>query len=99
MGVGEIIALGALIISGLSLLRAMSKDSKGNTTELTTVIVKLESISSDITEIKKDIRSVKEDVRVHGERIVRAEQKLESLEKIVNMYHRTITSENITPPQ
>ena len=98
MGVGEIIALGALIVSSLSLLRAFSKDTRGSTTELTTVIVKLESISSDITEIKKDIRSVKADVREHGERIVRAEQKLESLEKIVNMYHNTYTSENIPTP-
>lgn len=99
MGVGEIIALGALIVSSLSLIRAFSRDSKGSTTELTTVIVKLESISSDITEIKKDIRSVKADVREHGERIVRAEQKLESLEKIVNMYHCMHPSENTPTPQ
>ena len=88
MGVGEIIALGALIISGLSLIRAFGKDNKSNTTELTTVIVKLESIGSDITEIKKDIRSVKADLREHGERITKVEQKVEALEKIVNMYHR-----------
>ena len=87
MVIGEIIALGALIISGLSLIRAFSKDNKSNTTELTTVIVKLESIGSDITEIKKDIRSVKADLREHGERITKVEQKVESLEKIVNMYH------------
>lgn len=88
MGVGEIIALCALIISGLSLIRAFGKDTKCNTTELTTVIVKLETIASDIVEIKKDIRSVKADLREHGERITKVEQKVESLEKIVNMYHR-----------
>ena len=57
MGVGEIIALCALIISGLSLIRAFGKDTKCNTTELTTVIVKLETIASDIVEIKKDIKN------------------------------------------
>lgn len=88
MGIGEIIALGALIISGLSLIRAFSKDSRGGATELTTVIVKLETIASDIVEIKKDIRSVKADLREHGERITKVEQKVEGLEKIVNMYHR-----------
>lgn len=88
MGAGEIIALGALIISALSLIRALGKDTKCNTTELTTVIVKLETIASDITEIKKDIRSVKADLREHGERITKVEQKVEALEKIVNMYHR-----------
>lgn len=98
MTVGEIIALFALIISGLSLIRTFGKDSKNSTVELTTVIVKLESIGSDITEIKKDIRSVKADVREHGERIVRAEQKLESLEKMINMYHRNESSENNPTP-
>lgn len=93
MGVGEIIALCALIISGLSLIRAFGKDTKCNTTELTTVIVKLETIASDIVEIKKDIRSVKADLREHGERITKVEQKVESLEKIVNMYHRCETPE------
>lgn len=88
MGVGEVIAFGALIISGLSLIRAFGKDNKSNTTELTTVIVKLENIGSDIVEIKKDIRSVKADIREHGERITKVEQKVEALEKIVNMYHR-----------
>lgn len=98
MGVGEIIALGALIVSALALLRSYTRDSKCNTTELTTVIVKLESISSDITEIKKDIRSVKADVREHGERIVRAEQKIESLERVVNMFHCNSSSENSPTP-
>lgn len=87
MDVGEIIALGALIISGLALVYSLSKDSKSNTSELTTVIVKLETIGSDITEIKKDIRSVKADLREHGERIAKAEQKIDAIEKLVNMYH------------
>ena len=88
MGFGEIIALGALIISGLSLIRAYSKDNKGNTSDLTTVIVKLENISGDIAEIKKDIRSVKEDLKDHGERIAKAEQKIEALERMINVYHQ-----------
>ena len=93
MGFGEIIALGALIISGLSLVRAFGKDNKSNTTELTTVIVKLETIASDIVEIKQDIRSVKADLREHGERITKVEQKVKALEKIVNMYHRCDNTE------
>ena len=83
MGVGEIIALGALVVSGLALLRGYSKDAKGNNTELTTVIVKLENIGKDIAEIKKDLRSVKDDLREHGERIARAEQRIETLERII----------------
>lgn len=98
MAVGEIIALGALIISALALLRSFSKDSKCNASELTTVIVKLEAIGGDIMEIKKDIRSVKADVREHGERIVRAEQKVEALEKIVEVYHKRASPENDPTP-
>lgn len=87
MAVGEIIALGALIISGLALIRTLSKDSKNNATELTTVIVKLEAIGSDITEIKKDLRGVKADIREHGEKIAKTEQRVEALEKLVKIYH------------
>lgn len=83
----DLLALGALIVSALALIRSFSKDAKGSTTELTTVIVKLESIGNDITEIKKDIRSVRADLREHSERIAKAEQKIEALEKIVHMYH------------
>lgn len=87
MAFGEIIAAGALLVSALALIRSFSKDSKGNTTEMTTVIVKLETIGNDIAEIKKDMRSVKADLREHGERITRAEQKIDALEKIVKLYH------------
>lgn len=83
----DVIALGALIVSSLALLRSFSKDGKNHTADLTTVIVKLETIGNDTIEIKKDIRGVKSDVREHGERIVKVEQKVESLEKIINMHH------------
>ena len=88
MTLTEIFALGALIVSGIALLRSFAKDSKSNNVELTTVIVKLESIGSDITEIKKDIRSVKADVKEHSDRIIRAEQKIEAIDRIVKLYHR-----------
>jgi peptidoglycan hydrolase CwlO-like protein len=97
MTVGEIIALGALIISGLALIRSLSKDSKNSTSELTTVIVKLENIGNDITEIKKDVRSVKAEVKDHGERLAKAEQKIDSIEKLINIYHH-VPSIEITPP-
>ena len=93
MGTSEIIALVALIFSGITVIRAFGKDSKSNNTELTTVIVKLENIGGDIAEIKKDIRSVKSDLREHGERITRAEQKIEAIEKTINIYHHCDISE------
>lgn len=83
-----IIALCALVISFVSLLRGFGKDTKNNSVEMTTVIVKLENIGNDITEIKKDIRSVKADVREHGEKIAKLEQKIAALERLVNVYHQ-----------
>lgn len=93
MAIGEIISLCALAVSAFALIRSLSKDSKSNTTELTTVIVKLETIGNDITEIKKDLRSVKADIREHGERIAKTEQRVEALEKIVKIYHSSDNEE------
>lgn len=89
----EYVSLGALLISALSLIRAFSKDSKGNAAELTTVIVKLENIGNDITEIKKDIRSVRAEIREHSERIAKMEQRMDALEEIVKIYHPKNTPE------
>lgn len=83
-----IVALCAFVVSFVSLLRGIGKDSKNNSAELTTVIVKLENIGSDITEIKKDMRSVKADVREHGEKIAKLEQKIAALEQLVDVYHK-----------
>lgn len=88
MSIGEIISALALVISFIVLIRSVGKDSKADSTSLTTVIVKLENIGAGITEIKNDIKGVKNDVRDHGERITRAEQKIKHLEKMVGLYHQ-----------
>lgn len=84
----------ALVISAVSLAfsifqivsnsrRNAKSDVKTDTTQLTTVIVKLENIGNDINEIKTDIRDVKDDIRNHSERLIRLEQQMKVLNKTV----------------
>ena len=72
---------GLVAISGLN--RNSKKDIKNDTTQLTTVIVKLENIGSDIKDLKNDMRLMKDDLREHGEKIVRMEQQVKVLNNAV----------------
>ena len=78
----------ALIISICSLLLAgytfLSKNNKENTTELTTVIVKLESIGNGISDIKSEINSMKTDQKEDHDRLIKVESSLSSLWKQFN---------------
>lgn len=69
-----------IIISVASLLFAVysliSKNSKENNTELTTVIVKLENISTGITDIKAEIANMKNDQKEDHDRLIKVETSL-----------------------
>lgn len=73
------------IISLLSLLFAAysfaSKNNKENTTELTTVIVKLENIGSGITDIKSEIASMKNDQKDDHDRLIKVEASVATMWK------------------
>ena len=73
----------SLVQAVFNMRRANRSDSKEDSAQLTTVIVKLESISDDTKEIKGDLRDVKSDLKDHSERLVRAEQQIKALEKNV----------------
>jgi len=66
-----------IVISIASFLFAVyslaSKNSKENTSELTTVIVKLENIGSGIRDIKSEIASMKNDQKEDHERLIKVE--------------------------
>lgn len=65
------------LISFLSLLLAaytfLNKNTKDSTTELTTVIVKLENIGAGITDIKSEIASMKNDQKEDHDRLIKLE--------------------------
>ena len=80
----------ALIISGISLAlnvmvgiytiwRGNKTDNKEDSSQLTTVIVKLENISDDTKEIKTDLRDVKSDLKDHSERLVKVEEAVKQV--------------------
>lgn len=69
-----------IVISVLSLLLAiytfLSRNTKENTTELTTVIVKLENIGNGITDIKSEIASMKNDQKEDHDKLIKLESSL-----------------------
>ncbi len=81
----SIVSVTFAVVSGfLTLRRNKSNEDKKEASEMTTVIVKLESISKDTSEIKNDLRSVKDDVRHQGEQIIRLDESLKSAWKAIN---------------
>lgn len=72
------------IYSGITnLKRNQTNDTKNDTAQLTTVIVKLENIGNDISEIKNDMGNVKDDMKDINVRLVKAEQHVKVLNKTV----------------
>jgi len=77
-----------IAISFVSLLLAlysfMSKSNKENTTELTTVIVKLENIGSGIADIKTEIAGLKNDQKEDHDRLIKVEASVATMWKRVD---------------
>lgn len=85
----------AIVISGLSLAfgiytgisnlkRNQKADTKQDTAELTTVIVKLENIGNGITEIKSEMTNVKNDIKEDRERLIRVEESAKQAHKRID---------------
>lgn len=77
------ISLASLLFAIYSLL---SKNSKENTSELTTVIVKLENISTGISDIKSEIANMKIDQKEDHDRLIKVESSASSLWKQFNEF-------------
>ena len=77
-----------IIISALSLILAvytfLSKNSKENTTELTTVIVSLDNIKTGIADIKAELNSIKSSQKEDHDKLIRVEESLKSAWKQIN---------------
>ena len=83
-------------ISFISLLLAgytfLSKSSKENTTEITTVIVGLDAIRTGITEIKQELNSIKADQRADHDELIKLQASVKSawkyIDKLTGNIHR-----------
>ena len=71
-----------ILISALALLfsayQFVKTSEKEDTSQMTTVLVKLENIAEGITEIKSDMRSIKDDVQNLRERVATVESSVKS---------------------
>ena len=78
----SILSVSFAVFSGIiNLKRNQTHDDKLEATQLTSVIVKLENISTGVTEIKSEIKSVKEDTKKNSERLTRVEESAKQAHK------------------
>lgn len=74
-----------LLISGIALLfsayQFVRATEKEDTTQITTVLIKLEGIADGIAEIKADMKNVKNDIRQLYERLAKVEASASSAHK------------------
>lgn len=73
--------LAALIFGYISFNNARKKNEKEETTQMITVINKLENIGDAVREIKSDIGGVKQNISSLYERIAKVEARLDLIEK------------------
>ena len=84
------IAFCSLLVSIYTLI---SKNNKENTTELTTVIVKLENISGGIADIKTEMNTMKTDQKEDHDRLIQLESSVSALWKQFNNEVHKLESE------
>ncbi len=75
------ISLVSLLLAGYTYATKAQKD---NTTELTTVIVKLESIGAGISDIKREIETMKNDQKEDHDELIKVGESLRSAWKQIN---------------
>lgn len=68
----------AAIACFTNIRRNQSADDKQSSSELTTVIVKLETINTNVTELKADMRNQHIDMQEQRERLIIVEQSTKS---------------------
>lgn len=85
-----------ILISFVSLLLALysfvSRNHKENTTELTTVIVKLENIGTGIADIKTEIAGLKNDQKEDHDRLIKVEASVATMWKRVDEIRANATA-------
>jgi predicted RNase H-like nuclease (RuvC/YqgF family) len=85
----------ALVISGISLAFALYQgisnlkrdkeaDDKKEATDMTTVVIKLETISNNVMEVKNDMKNIREDVKEDRERIIKIEESVKQAHKRID---------------
>ena len=77
-----VVSIVALLFSVYQFIKATEKE---DTTQITTLLIKLENISEGIIDIKRDMKSVREDVQLLRERVAKVEASASSAHKRIDM--------------
>ena len=78
--------MAALIFGYFSFANARKKNDKEDAAQMTTVLIKLESISENVKDIKNDLNGVKQDLSQLAERLAKAEAKVDSAHRRLDAY-------------
>lgn len=89
----QLVSVFSLLIAAFALARNLKLDTKSDQTELTTVIVKLETIIDNVKEIRIETRDLKNDIDGIKERLVAVEQSVKSAHKRIDGLHNENISE------
>ncbi len=90
----QIISVLSFLVAAFALGRNLKADVKTDQSELTTVIVKLETINENIKDVKADMKDVKADIDKIRERLIAVEASTKSAHKRIDTLHNEITSED-----
>ena len=75
------------VVVGFSAIKSRNfSETKQETSQLTTLIVKLENIANGVNEIKADMKNVNEDVRELRDRIIKVEESTKHAHKRIDDY-------------
>ena len=85
--ISDVLPYISMLIAAVALWRNIKGDTKQDAGEMTTVIVKLETINENLREIKADIKDVKSDIDRLKERLVIVEQSTKSAHKRIDGIH------------
>lgn len=76
-----IISVGCSVFFGIMAWRRNAKvDDKTDATQMATIIVKLDNIDATVRDIKADNKSIQSDVQDIWKRLIKVEEKVETLE-------------------
>ena len=91
--IAQLLSIISVLIAAAALYRNIKGDTKQDAGQLTTLIVKLETIGDDTKEIKNDIKDVKADMDRMKEKLTLNEASVKSAHKRIDYLQEVICHE------
>ena len=90
-------SIGSLIVAAVALLVSLwntsKKDNKENTSQITMMMAKLDSISDDIRDLKKEVSDMRQSIQDNHDRVLKLEMSLETAWKRIDELRGTTNRE------